>query len=127
MVVGHPERAEEATSAALVAGSGLSLPVAARLGCVTSTHDSWLNAQASPGTGQPMHAVEHPADGTWSPVVSNEATLELCNGTLTVEAHGTANLHERRLRITDRLLGASVDLSWAQWEDLKEAIQDGGK
>ena len=70
-----------------------------------------------------MAAVEHPADGTWSPAVSNELAWELCNGTLTVESHGTANPHERRIRITDRLLGTSADLSWAQWEDLKEAMQ----
>ena len=35
-MVGHPERAEEATPAALVAGSGLSLPVAARIGRVSA-------------------------------------------------------------------------------------------
>ena len=74
-----------------------------------------------------MSAVEHPADGTWSPAVSNEIAWELCNGMLAVESHGTANLHERRIRITDRLLRTSVDLSWAQWEDLKEAIQGGEK
>jgi hypothetical protein len=25
-----------------------------------------------PGTGEEMHGVEHPADGTWSPEISND-------------------------------------------------------
>ena len=94
-----------------------------RIVCVTSTYDSWLAAQDPGRRDRAMSAVEHPADGTWSPAVSNEIAWELCNGMLAVESHGTANLHERRIRITDRLRGTSIDLSWAQWEDLKEAIQ----
>jgi hypothetical protein len=73
----------------------------------------------------PMTAIEHPADGTWSPQIGNgsyDVYLELCNGTLIVESYGTANRGEHRIRITNRLLGDQVTLSWEQWEDFKEAL-----
>jgi hypothetical protein len=53
---------------------------------------------------------------------------ELCKGTLSVDFYVTGNRGERRVSISNRLLGpgdgGSLDLSWEQWEDLKEAIDN---
>ena len=53
---------------------------------------------------------------------------ELCKGTLSVDFYVTGNRGEQRVSISNRLLGpgdgGSLDLSWEQWEDLKEAIDN---
>ena len=58
---------------------------------------------------------------------ANRVRWELCNGTLSVDFYFTRNL-EWRVSIGNRLLGladgGSLDLSWEQWEDLMEAIDN---